>query len=375
MDNQYLDFDEAVAYLKTNASTLYKWLQAGKVPGHKLGRQWRFVREELELYLSGKGPDGQTQKDAAMLAEFLAARAGNNLPPSDTQPGPLVQNLLRDALSQEAYSIQFYPTGGRYEIAYRLKGSIKKITEISENLFNQIHHYLVENSFPRQDEEARGFYLQKNPGDADSQINIQYQKLDTVTGIRVTLRFMPHDIHLFEIGELAKDAATAEMFNKWLQLDMGIIVVSGVVGNGMTTVTCSFLNHVKNAGKSVFLIEDYSEFILPGISQVEVIHNDSEDIARSMKQILASDADCVGLIISGANQPDLFKAAFRAASSGHLAILQIRAPSCEVVAEKIRQYAPEVLESKIKIGISSQTLLPNPEGGRRAEFTLLELNQ
>ncbi|MBC7370981.1 MAG: helix-turn-helix domain-containing protein, partial [Bdellovibrionaceae bacterium] len=52
MDNHdYLDFDEAVGYLKTTSSTLYKWLQNGKVPGHKLGRQWRFSKDELELHV------------------------------------------------------------------------------------------------------------------------------------------------------------------------------------------------------------------------------------------------------------------------------------------------------------------------------------
>ena len=56
MDNKnYLDFDEAVQLLKTTPSTLYKWLQAGKIPGHKLGRQWRFLKDELEIHVSGKG--------------------------------------------------------------------------------------------------------------------------------------------------------------------------------------------------------------------------------------------------------------------------------------------------------------------------------
>ncbi|NUN05819.1 MAG: helix-turn-helix domain-containing protein [Bdellovibrio sp.] len=52
---EYLDFDQAVAFLKTTPSTLYKWLQAGKVPGYKLGRQWRFLKGELEFHVSSKG--------------------------------------------------------------------------------------------------------------------------------------------------------------------------------------------------------------------------------------------------------------------------------------------------------------------------------
>jgi len=67
MENEYLDFDQAVALLKTTPSTLYKWLQAGKIPGHKLGRQWRFLKEELEIHVSGKGSKINIQKDFLAL--------------------------------------------------------------------------------------------------------------------------------------------------------------------------------------------------------------------------------------------------------------------------------------------------------------------
>src|SRR4051812_22843283 len=73
----YLDFDEAVEFLKTTPSTLYKWLQAGKVPGHKLGRQWRFLQEELELHLSGKSASIQYHKEILDLAGLLTKRAAS----------------------------------------------------------------------------------------------------------------------------------------------------------------------------------------------------------------------------------------------------------------------------------------------------------
>ena len=64
MENtEYLDFDQTVQLLKTTPSTLYKWLQAGKIPGHKLGRQWRFSKDELESYISGKNSRTYVQRD------------------------------------------------------------------------------------------------------------------------------------------------------------------------------------------------------------------------------------------------------------------------------------------------------------------------
>ena len=70
-NSEYLDFDGAVQLLKTTPSTLYKWLQAGKIPGHKLGRQWRFLKDELEIHVSGRGSRIHVQTDFLNLAELF----------------------------------------------------------------------------------------------------------------------------------------------------------------------------------------------------------------------------------------------------------------------------------------------------------------
>ena len=74
-NSEYLDFDGAVQLLKTTPSTLYKWLQAGKIPGHKLGRQWRFLKDELEIHVSGRGSRIHVQTDFLNLAELLSNRS------------------------------------------------------------------------------------------------------------------------------------------------------------------------------------------------------------------------------------------------------------------------------------------------------------
>ncbi len=46
-----LTIDELSHYLKVPKSTLYKLLQAGKIPGQKVGRHWRFHREVIDRWL------------------------------------------------------------------------------------------------------------------------------------------------------------------------------------------------------------------------------------------------------------------------------------------------------------------------------------
>ena len=80
--NDYMTLDEAVEFLSTPRSTMYRWLREGKVPGHKLGRQWRFLRTELEDFRSG---DRRTESERAVfqLPGGCRAPAGVHVSPDN----------------------------------------------------------------------------------------------------------------------------------------------------------------------------------------------------------------------------------------------------------------------------------------------------
>jgi excisionase family DNA binding protein len=52
---EVMTIDELAVYLQVSKSSLYKLAQDGKVPGQKVGRHWRFHREALDRWLTGKG--------------------------------------------------------------------------------------------------------------------------------------------------------------------------------------------------------------------------------------------------------------------------------------------------------------------------------
>jgi excisionase family DNA binding protein len=43
---------EAAEYLKLNVRTIYRLVKNGSLPGHKVGRGWRFKRDVLDKWLS-----------------------------------------------------------------------------------------------------------------------------------------------------------------------------------------------------------------------------------------------------------------------------------------------------------------------------------
>lgn len=51
MQRSLMDFRQTKAYLKVSRATLYRLLQTDKIPGSKVGGQWRFRRERLDEWL------------------------------------------------------------------------------------------------------------------------------------------------------------------------------------------------------------------------------------------------------------------------------------------------------------------------------------
>jgi len=54
-----MTIDELAAYLKLSKSSLYQFARAGKVPGVKIGQQWRFHKDVIDAWIRDGVPPTQ----------------------------------------------------------------------------------------------------------------------------------------------------------------------------------------------------------------------------------------------------------------------------------------------------------------------------
>jgi len=57
--DEVLTTAETCRYLKVAPRTLYRYIQEKRVPAFKLGKDWRFVKSELNLWLRKKSREHQ----------------------------------------------------------------------------------------------------------------------------------------------------------------------------------------------------------------------------------------------------------------------------------------------------------------------------
>ena len=55
VDDRWLSVDEIAAYLGIKRDTVYKWIDGRKMPAHKVGRLWKFRREEVDDWVRSGG--------------------------------------------------------------------------------------------------------------------------------------------------------------------------------------------------------------------------------------------------------------------------------------------------------------------------------
>jgi len=62
MEDRWLSVDEIAAYLGIKRDTVYKWIADKRMPAHKVGRLWKFRKEEVDDWVrQDKAADKQRE--------------------------------------------------------------------------------------------------------------------------------------------------------------------------------------------------------------------------------------------------------------------------------------------------------------------------
>ena len=54
---KWLTLEQIAEYLQMSTSSIYKMAQDGKIPAYKVGRQWRFKKEDVDRWVTNKKSD------------------------------------------------------------------------------------------------------------------------------------------------------------------------------------------------------------------------------------------------------------------------------------------------------------------------------
>jgi len=55
IDDRWLSVDEIAGYLGIKRDTVYKWIDEKAMPSHRVGRYWKFRKDEIDMWVRSGG--------------------------------------------------------------------------------------------------------------------------------------------------------------------------------------------------------------------------------------------------------------------------------------------------------------------------------
>ena len=95
-DDVFLTTEEVLEYLQVNLRTVYRLIKAGKIPAFRVGRQWRFRRDDLDAWL-------RTQRTDRSVDDAQSIEARHKVLVVDDEEG--IRDLLSRTLAMADYDV------------------------------------------------------------------------------------------------------------------------------------------------------------------------------------------------------------------------------------------------------------------------------
>ena len=62
MEDRWFSVDEIAAYLGIKRDTVYKWIAVKQMPAYRMGRLWKFRKEEVDEWVKSGGASNTKKK-------------------------------------------------------------------------------------------------------------------------------------------------------------------------------------------------------------------------------------------------------------------------------------------------------------------------
>ncbi len=149
-------------------------------------------------------------------------------------------------------------------------------------------------------------------------VGLRVSTLPARTGEKVVLRILNERAIQAKIPQLGFHPDVLARFSAMLELEQGMVLVTGPTGSGKTTTLYAALNHLHGETVNVVTVEDPIEYRLGGITQVQVNEKQGLTFGAVLRSVLRQDPDVV--MVGEIRDQETAQIAVQAALTGHLVL-------------------------------------------------------
>jgi general secretion pathway protein E len=336
-----LSFDEAVKFLDTSKSTLYRLLSQEEIQGVKVGKQWRFRKADLTAYIQrspvavavDENSRAALDTELAFLSEaWAAAGRTRSRSPEGMEPATLelkvvalVDRILLLAVSYRASDVHLESGSSTLRLRFRIDGVMQDIRRIPMGLheplvlrFKEMFMMnLIERRIPQ---DGRALVR-----DEAREYDMRMSSLPTIYGENLVTRILDKSSVPLGLDQLGTFPNELDPLLQRLHRSSGMIIATGPAGSGKTTLLYSCLAEISTDDKKALAVEDPVELTLEGVTATQVRTAVGLTFPVAMRSILRQDPDII--YCSELRDLETAQLALQSSAVGCLTLSALHAPS------------------------------------------------
>ncbi len=228
----------------------------------------------------------------------------------------LVNIIMTQALRRRASDIHIEPYEKEIKVRFRIDGILYEVFTLPK----RFHPHIVSRI---KIMSSLDIAEKRVPQDGRIKIKVANRAVDIRVSIipmsfgeRIVLRLLDKGVSLLGLGEMGLSGEKVEIFERLINKNSGILLVTGPTGSGKSTTLYAAINRINSVEKNIITIEDPIEYELRQVGQIQVNPKTELTFARGLRSILRHDPDVI--MVGEIRDLETAEIAIQASLTGHL---------------------------------------------------------
>ena len=268
----------------------------------------------------------------------------------------LANSLIIQAINERASDIHIEPQKDGVRVRFRVDGMLRDAMVLPRKfrspLVSRIK-ILADMDIAERRLPQDGRILTRYQ---DRDVDLRISSMPTVFGEKVVIRVLDKGRALLRIDQLGFEEENLRRFRDIIRHPYGMILITGPTGSGKSTTLYAILSEINSPERNVITVEDPVEYLLPGVSQVQVNPKAGLAFARGLRAILRQDPDI--LMVGEIRDNETAEIAVRAAMTGHLLLSTLHTNDAAGALTRLVDMGIEpFLVASTVLGVTAQRLV------------------
>lgn len=307
----------------------------------------------FELYVSGKAMEA-----AKELSQIVASipKEAETFHSSEQPIVRFVNMMIEQAVILRASDIHIEPSEHKLSIRYRIDGTLMQYLEANMDIAAAVASRIkfiggMNIAEKRLPQDGR---INHKVGDTD--VDLRISSIPSVYGEKIAIRIATALDMNMERGDIGFLPVNMKRFDKVLDKDHGIVLVTGPTGSGKSTTLYTVLREKRGDDVNIITVENPVENIIPGITQVDINAKAGLTFASVLRSVLRQDPDMI--MVGEIRDEETADLAIAAAITGHLVFSTLHTYDAPSAVIRLMDMGIEpFMVSASLVGVISQRLI------------------